>query len=180
MVDPSPRGQDLESPLTRIASLVAELERMPESQAREHARALVHAVLDIHHAGLARIFELLALRPDGPAFVEQLGADETVMLLMSLHDLHPRDVESRVRAAVDAVRPALLEQGVAIELDGVGEDTARVRLSAAGLVRATNAKLRALVEFAIYAGAPEIVVVEIDGLDGAPLVPAARLAEPRK
>lgn len=180
MVDHALPGQDLESPLARIASLVAELERMPESLARERARALVQAVLDVHQAGLARILELLAARQDGARFIDELAADETVTLLMSLHDLQPSDVETRVRAAVDALRPALLEQGVAIELAGAGEDTARVRLRAAGAVRTSDDKLRALVERAIYRGAPEIAVVEIDGLDGAPVVPAARLAEPRK
>lgn len=176
----TPAAPDLESPLAQIASLVAELERLPQSSARERARALVQAVLDIHHAGLARILELLAARPGGAALVENLAAEETVALLLSLHDLHPSDVETRVRSAVEALRPALLDQGVAIELAGAGDDTARVRVRAAGAIRASDARIRAMVEQAICRGAPEIAEVEIDGLERAPLVPASRLFEPRK
>jgi len=171
---------DLESPMERIASLVEELERSPESPTRERARALVQAVLDLHRVGLVRILEMAAARPDGSDLVRELSTDQTVTLLMSLHDLQPESAETRVRAAVDGLRPLLLEQGVAIELEGTGEDAVRVRLRKAGTIRAADARLRAEIEGAIFRSAPEIATIEIDGLDGAPVVPLTRLIEPRK
>ncbi len=180
MVHRSTPGRDLDSPISRIASLVEELEQLPENPARERARALVQAVLEMHAAGLARILELAAAHPDGPAFIDELCADPMVTLLMSLHELHPSDVETRVRAAVDGLKPVLLDEGVAIELDRASEGTARVRLRAAGAIRASDARIRARMEAAMAGAAPEIAAIEIDGLDGAPLVPAGRLVAPRR
>ncbi|HEY3593388.1 MAG TPA: hypothetical protein VGL13_05925 [Polyangiaceae bacterium] len=173
------RKTDLDSPLTRIAALVEELEQMPETPARESARALVEAVLEIHRAGLTKLIEIAAVRA-GEDVVDELAADPSVALLLSLHELHPTSREARVRTAVDQLRPTLLAAGVAIETDGVGDDVARVRVRPAGTVRLADARLRSQIESAIYRGAPEIAMVEIDGLDDAPTVPVTRLSAPRE
>ena len=163
---------ELDQPLAQIGELVEGVERLPDPTARERARALVQAVLDIHRVGLGRVLALAAAT-DG--LVDELCRDQAVALLLALHDLHPRSVETRVRAAVEEVQPQLLEVGVALELAGVTDDSARVRVKAAGPLRTSQAAIRTAVEGAIGRSAPEIAVVEIDGLDPSPLVSITRL-----
>jgi len=163
---------ELQRSVARLGELIDELEQVPDLATRERARALVQTLLDLHRAGLSRLLELVAER--GPPGVDGLAADETVALLFSLHGLHPRSVEERVRSAIDELAAQLLEQGVAVDLSEVTEDTVRVRLKAAGKVRAAVAGLRAAVESAIRRAAPEIAAVEIDGLEASD-VPVTRL-----
>ena len=160
--------------LARIGELIEELEQVSDIAMRERARALVQTLLDLHRAGLARLLELASERgPPGP-WIDELAADETVAVLLSLHGLHPRSLQARIGSAIDELSPQLLQQGVAVDLRGVTEETVRVRLKAAGPVRAGVAALRAAVESAIRRCAPEIAAVEIEGLEASD-VPVTRL-----
>ncbi|HKE18277.1 MAG TPA: hypothetical protein VKB80_25540 [Kofleriaceae bacterium] len=170
-------SSELEHPLARISELVEGLEQLPDAPARERARALVQAVLDIHRIGLARALAVAGAREDGAALVDELAGDQAVALLLSLHGLHPHDVETRVRAAVDHLRATLLDVGVSVELGGVTDETAQIRVKAAGEVHASHARIRTMVEQAIGRAAPEIVSVEIHGLDTSPLVSITRLPQ---
>lgn len=161
---------ELQRAMARIGELVEELERVPDIATRERARALLQTVLDVHRAGLARLLELVSA--NGP--IEALAGDESVALLLSLHGLHPESVEARVRAAIGELAPRFLEQGVAVELTSVTDEALRVRLRTAGTLRADEAGLRAALEAAIRASAPEIAEVHIDGLDKSD-VPVTRL-----
>lgn len=170
-------NRELEHPLARIGELIEGLELLPDADAREQARELVQAVLDIHRVGLSRVLAVAAARDGGGSVVDELVADQAVALLLSLHDLHPRGLETRVRAAVDELRPRLLDVGVAVELAHVTDDSAHVRVKAAGSVRTGGAAIRTMVESAIGRAAPEIAAVEIDGLDQSPLVSISRLPQ---
>ena len=160
----------LEDTLTRINTLVEEIEGVTDPVARERSRALVQAILDVHRIGVARLLTMAAERPGGAELVEALAADDTVALLLSLHGLHPQDLGSRVRRAIDELRPRLLADGVAIDLEHVDDDRARVRLSPAapgGRVRAGAAELRVVIERALGHAAPELATIDIAGLDAA-------------
>jgi hypothetical protein len=71
-----------------------------------------------------------------------------VSALLLLYGLHPEDFDARVRRAVDKL------QGV--ELLGISDSVVRVK----GTVS------REVIEQALYAAAPEIADVEIDGPPG--------------
>ena len=172
----------LQPSLARIAALIADLEQLPDAAAREQARELVTAVLAMHRVGLARLIALVGASDDA-ARVDALERDQAISLLLSLHGLHPRDLATRIAVAVDELRPALLRDGVAIELGelgALGDDTVSVRLHAAGgPVRVEPGRLRATIEMAIRGRAPEIAGVEIEGLETGPIVPASRLTGSR-
>jgi hypothetical protein len=170
---------ELEQPLARIAALVQEIEQMTDGATRERARGLVQAILDVHRVGLTRLLGVAAARPDGEAFLDELARQDSVALLLALHGLHPRDLETRVRGALDELAPRLLADGVAAEVLDVSDELARVRLRPVGPVRASGAALRAVVEAAIGRSAPEIGGVEIEGLETSD-VPASRLTAPRE
>lgn len=162
------KPSELQRMMNRIGELIGEIEQSADAETRERARELVQTVLDVHRVGLARLVEL-SRTP-----VEELAAEESIALLFSLHDLHQDDAAARVRAAIDALAPRLLEEGVAVELAAVDGERVRIGLKAAGTVRAHVAGLRGELERVVRRSAPEIIAVDIDGLEASD-VPAARI-----
>ena len=157
-------AQGLQQQLERLESLIQELERGPESPLRARTREIVHAVLELHASGLARMMELLAgTGAAGSALREELTRDPLVASLLLLHGLHPDDVETRVRRAVDNLSPMLETHGARLTGLAVDADTVRVTF-ARGAARAQLASgaLRARVEQAIIGAAPDVARVEVD------------------
>ncbi|MEV4208395.1 NifU family protein [Nocardia salmonicida] len=125
--------------------------------ARERAEQLVREVADLYGAGLARVLELV----DGGTR-ERLVADDLIASLLLVHGLHPHDVHTRVRAALDSVRPYLGSHGGDVELLGVVDGVVRLELS--GSCRtcpSSSVTLELAVEDAVRAAAPEIESIEV-------------------
>lgn len=129
--------------------------------ARERAEQLVREVVDLYGAGLERMVALLGERPD---LLERFVADDLVASLLLVHGLHPHDVERRVRAALDSVRPYLGSHGGDVELLGVEGSVVRLRFSGScKSCPSSTVTLELAVKDAIAAAAPEtdeIVVVD--------------------
>lgn len=123
----------------------------------ERGAELVQALLDLYGEGLRRILE----RFDATALVD----DELVAHLMLVHDLHPVPVETRVREALDEVRPYLESHGGGVELVGVEEGVVRLRLhgSCDGCPSSTMT-LKLAIEDAIHRAAPDVLEVEAEGV----------------
>ncbi|MDQ3740889.1 MAG: NifU family protein, partial [Actinomycetota bacterium] len=126
--------------------------------ADEEATELVATLLEVYGEGLAR---LVARVPDPVA----LGDDDVVAHLLLLHGLHPVPLEQRVRAGLEEVRPYLESHGGDVELLGVEEGVARLRLqgSCSGCPSST-ATLKLAIEEAIFKAAPDVDRVEADGV----------------
>src|SRR5581483_567871 len=78
---------------------------------------------------LARVLELAAARGEpGRELVAALAADELVSSVLLLHDVHPRDRDARVRAALDEVRTGLVLRGARADLLVVSERAVQVRV----------------------------------------------------
>ncbi|MFF2084494.1 NifU family protein [Nocardia sp. NPDC058176] len=125
--------------------------------ARERAEQLVREVSDLYGAGLARILDLV-----DQGVRERLVADDLIASLLLVHGLHPHDVDTRVRAALDSVRPYLGSHGGDVELLGVHEGVVRLELS--GSCRtcpSSSVTLELAVEDAVRAAAPEIESIEV-------------------
>ncbi len=60
--------------------------------------------------------------------LDTCAGDEVVAGLLLLHGLHPLDVETRVRQALESVRPLLRSHGGNVELLEVREGVVRLRL----------------------------------------------------
>jgi hypothetical protein len=171
----------------RLAALVREAEGLADPGARSVARALVGAVLELHADGLRRMLELATERGDaGRALVDLYARDPMVASLLLLHDLHPVEIEQRVRWALDDLAPRLREQGAWVEPVAVGPEAVRVRLvRGSGACASTGAGLAAAVEAALLDAAPDAHVIEIEEAAAdapAGFVPAERLRvrEPRR
>ena len=110
--------------VTRVDALLEEVEAFSDPAARDKATELVGALLDLYGDGLAR----LVARVADP---ETLDEDEVVSHLLLLHGIHPVPIETRVRTALEEVRPYLDSHGGNVELVGVEEGTVRLRMRAA-------------------------------------------------
>jgi Fe-S cluster biogenesis protein NfuA/nitrite reductase/ring-hydroxylating ferredoxin subunit len=126
--------------------------------ARERAEQLVHEVVQLYGAGLARIMAMV----EDPALVDRLARDDLVASLLLVHGLHPHDINRRVSEALDRVRPYLGSHGGDVHLLEVVGDT--VRLQFAGSCKSCPSSavtLELAVEDAVRAAAPEISEIEV-------------------
>ncbi|MFG3615062.1 NifU family protein [Nocardia sp. NPDC047654] len=125
--------------------------------ARERAEQLVRELVGLYGAGLTRAVALL----DADA-VERLARDDLVASLLLVHGLHPHDVSTRVRTALDSVRPYLGSHGGDVHLVDIVDGV--VRLELAGSCKScpsSSVTLELAVEDAVRAAAPEIESIEV-------------------
>ena len=145
--------------LGRIEELVATVETAGDPAAQANARELLQSVLELHRQGLSRMLEIA-----GADLTAAFARDDLVSSLLLLHDLHPVELEPRVRAAVDRARSELAAEGCTVELIELIEGVARVRLERrTGGHYATAAGLHKALEETIWALAPDAAGVEIVG-----------------
>ena len=90
-----------------------------------------------------------------PALVEAVTRDELLGHLLVMHGIHPEPVERRVAGALDALRPAVRERGGDVELVGIDDGVATVRLSLRGCGSST-AGVEEAVRDRVLAVAPEL------------------------
>jgi Fe-S cluster biogenesis protein NfuA/nitrite reductase/ring-hydroxylating ferredoxin subunit len=132
--------------------------------ARERAEELVRLVTDLYGAGIERVLEIV--HESGRLDDEVLAAlarDDLVASLLLVHGLHPYDVDTRVRRALDDVRPYLGSHGGDVELLAVTDDgVAQLRLlgSCDGCA-SSSVTLELAVRDAIEAAAPEVTSIEV-------------------
>lgn len=127
----NPNRRELQERVERIEKLIQAIDVMPDETARAQSRELVEALLEMQGAGLERLMELIYdSGPEGQAMIDRLGADELVSSLLLVHGLHPLDLESRVRNALEKVGPRLAQHGGSVEFLGVSREGAlKLRLA---------------------------------------------------
>src|SRR5437879_4798663 len=142
--------------MDRIEELIANLDVL-EAPAREKARELLAAVLQLHRAGLARVMEIATAQRD------ELARDPLLSSLLVLHDLHPRDVGERVAAAVEAARGDFPGCNIEVQFVSVADRAARVRLDRAAGYHRPAADVLAALRDRILAAAPDLEQLSIEG-----------------
>jgi Fe-S cluster biogenesis protein NfuA len=141
-------------------------------EARAHTRAIVQALLDLHALGLERaLAHVRAAGEAGRALLDAWATDEAVSGLLLLHGLHPLGLTERVQGALDALGPRLRGHGGSVELLGIQDGVVRVLLHGS-----CDGGAKQAVEEMIYAKAPEVVAVEVEGETAPP--PDGRVALP--
>ena len=177
-------ARQFQTQMERLNRLVLELDRLPDPTVRRQAREAIQALLELHAAALDRLLEhVVSVGPVGHDIIDTCGRDEVVGGLLLLHGLHPHDVETRVRQALDSVRPYLRSHGGNVELAGVDGDTVRLRLiGSCDGCPSSAVTMRQTIEQAVYGRAPEVTAIEVDGLaEQVPAMPedgTARVALP--
>lgn len=169
-----PQNGELQGRLARIEELIKAVDGIADEKARTQTRELVEALLEMQGAGLERIMEIIYNSGrDGQLMIDQLGDDDLVSSLLLVHGLHPLDLESRVRGAIEKVGPRLAQHGGSVEFLSVSREGA-LRLRLAGNCHGCPSSILTLkfsIEEAIYAAAPDITSLEVEG--ATPLEPHA-------
>jgi Fe-S cluster biogenesis protein NfuA len=149
--------------MQRLEALIREAEAFQDAHAQQTTREIVRSLMDLHGAGLARVVEILAASGEpGRAQIDRLAADDLVSSLLLLYGLHPTDLATRVRQALDAVRPLLHTHGSDVELLGTAGGVVRLRLQGG------SETLRSAIEAAVCEAAPDLTGLEIEGGGSAP------------
>jgi hypothetical protein len=152
-----------ESRIRRIETLVAKMKAIPDAAIRSDVQQLIEAILELHGAGLERTMEIVhAMGESGRLAIDHLAAEPLVSSLLVLHGIHPNDIETRVRMALDRLRGA--------ELIGVHDGVVRVRVT--GNHGSNQAALEAVREAA--PDASDIVIEE--ALSSGGFVPLSSIA----
>ena len=149
----------------RLEELIERLGRIEEAESRLAAEELVAAVIGVYGEGLERILEILEESGEQGAELRQRLADDGVVAsLLLIHDLYPVDLETRVAAALDKVRPYMESHGGNVELLGLEEGVARIRLegSCRGCA-ASSATLELAIKQALEDEAPDLEGLEVEG-----------------
>jgi Fe-S cluster biogenesis protein NfuA/nitrite reductase/ring-hydroxylating ferredoxin subunit len=181
---PSREGAD--ELLARIEELSEELETMQDPRARAVVEELMAATLELHGRALARVMELVdEAGPAAAALRDALVDDGVVASLLLVHGLYPVDLETRVLEALDQVRPYMESHGGDVELLGLENGVARLRLrGSCDGCPASSATLELAIKKALLEAAPDLDGLEVEGAEpeaeigGTPLPLAPSAAPP--
>jgi len=155
-------NKNVQQQMQRVEELVQSIETWADPNLRSKAVELVQALMDFHGAGIDRMMEITAeAGAAGYAIFDDFAKDDLVGNLLLLYGLHPLDLETRVAAALNKVRPSLNLHEGGVELLGINEGV--VHLSLQGNCdgcQSSAATLKHTIEEAIYAAAPDVLAIE--------------------
>lgn len=151
--------------LGRLAALVEELEDYPDAEVREKALDLVQTTLHLYGEALRRMLKTLDSVEDREQIYARMFADDVVRAVLLVHGLLPTPLEHRVAHTIEGLRPFLLAQGCEVKLLGVENGRARLRLVRSGRGAPPIGALKLEIEKAFDAGAPDLLGIEVEGVD---------------
>jgi Fe-S cluster biogenesis protein NfuA len=167
-------ARDFQARLQGLDERLQELERVGDPAVQALVRDVVQSLLDLHGVGLGRLLEHL-----DATTLDACASDDVAAGLLLLHGLHPHDLESRVRRALEDVRPLLRSHHGDVELIDVDDGVVRLRLLGSCHGCASSAiTMKLTIEEAVLGRAPDAAGLVVEGVaegpsttpDGRPLV----------
>jgi len=168
----TPDDREIRQRMARIDALLQEVEKSADPRSKERTREIVQCLMDMHGAVLERMLDRAAAsQVGGPALIESFARDDLIGSLLILYGLHPLDLETRVREALESVKPYLQSHGGNVELTGIDDGVVRLRLhgSCHGCP-SSAATLKNTIEEAICQRAPDVSSIVVEGEAAAPPV----------
>ena len=160
----SKESREFRGRIERVEALIHEVEQFSDPAVRSSTQELLRTVIELHGAALERILETVADSGDqSVALIDALVRDDLVASILLLHGLHPLDLETRVRQALDKVRPFLRSHGGNVELLDLSDGVVRLRmLGSCDGCPSSAMTLKHAIEAAIYEKAPDVTGIEVD------------------
>lgn len=168
------KKKEFERRLETVESRIKELDALEDESARGSAVEAVQALLELHGDVLNRMLEILAERGvGGEEIIRELAADEMVSGLLLVHGLHPVSLEERVGGALAKVRPYLGSHGGNVELLGVSDGVAHLRLQGScDSCPSSTLTIKYAIEREIAHVAPDLVDLVVEGVAQPAAAPA--------
>ncbi|HEX3718473.1 MAG TPA: NifU family protein [Verrucomicrobiae bacterium] len=168
-------NNDLNRDGKRIQELMQKIEALPDIGAREMLHECVRSLLALYGGGLGRILQLVNnMGAEGGKVRDVLLRDKLVRGLLLIHGLHPVSLEARLLEALGKIRPYLQSHGGNVELLGLQDDVARLRLQGTCKSCPSSAvTLELAVRQVIEEACPDLAGFEVEGV-----TPAAEQAAP--
>lgn len=157
----SARPDHVRMQLERIDKELAALEQA-DARSAAAARNVIASLLEIHRAGLARMVALMQMSASGDALVAACAREDVINTLLLLHDVHPVDKETRIRHALETLRPHLEADKARLEFLALQEHKLWLRIDGDYSDRLAQA-LPLIVQAAVSAAAPDVDTIEILG-----------------
>ena len=153
-------GMEPEQLIARVQELTGRLEDLDDPACRSLAEELTSAVVQMYGAGLERIVELA-----DAGTRDEMSKDSLVAGLLMIHDLYPVPIEERVVQALDTVRPYMESHGGNVELLGIEDGIAKLRLEGScKSCRASSSTLELAVRQALEEAAPDLLGMDVEGV----------------
>src|SRR5438093_2000183 len=116
-------GRNLRQVGDRIEELIRQFSEVDDPLLKDHAEEVVRLLVDLYGGALERI---LVIVDEGGEPVwglfDRFTDDELVRTLLILHGLHPSDLDTRIREAIEKVRPYLKSHGGGVEVLGIDDE----------------------------------------------------------
>src|SRR6202047_2935968 len=150
----------------RIQQLLEQIEALPSPSTRELVHEFMEATLAFYGQGLGRMLQVVSESgTQGAKAYQHLIDDKVVRGLLLIHDLHPVDLQTRLRDALDHVRPYLQSHGGNVELISLTGQSARLRLEGTCKSCASSAvTLELAIRHAIEEACPDLAGFEVEGV----------------
>jgi len=158
--------------IRQLGERIARLDQSLGGASSTAAKETIQLLMDLHGSGIERMLEIIFESGDqGQRIIDKLGQDPVSGSLLLLYSLHPDDLETRVRAAIDRMRPRLRKLACAVDFVEVRDGVVQVHLTASGHSCGSSAtEVHSVVEACLYDAAPDLTSIEMLGLE--PAVPA--------
>ncbi|MGQ0542669.1 MAG: NifU family protein [Blastocatellia bacterium] len=159
-------NESIQEKMQRVEEMIAGVEAWPDAANREIALGLVQTLMDFHGSGIERMMDITAQAgAAGYAIFDDLARDDLVSNLLMLYGLHPMDIRDRVLNAIEKVRPSLNLHEGDVELLGIDNGVVNLRLKGSCDGCPSSAlTLKHTIEDAIYAAAPDVTAIEVEGV----------------
>ena len=152
-----------------MQELIARIDVLPDRNARELLQECLQEVLAFYGIGLDRVLEVTRSAPGGEEAYDRLVHDSIVRGMLLIHGLHPVPLETRLREALEKVRPYMQSHGGNVEFLSLDNDTARLRL--AGHCKSCPSSavtLELALKQAIEEACPDLLGFDCEGVAPAP------------
>jgi Fe-S cluster biogenesis protein NfuA/nitrite reductase/ring-hydroxylating ferredoxin subunit len=158
----------------RVQELMEQIEALPNSPARTLMHECMTSLLAFYGQGLERILNLIKRSGiGGQKTYDDLIHDRVVSGLLLIHGLHPVDLETRLRDALEKIRPYMQSHGGNVELLSLENDFARLRLQGACKTCPSSAvTLELAVRHAIEEACPDLLGFDVEGATAQDAAPA--------
>lgn len=149
----------------RLQDLIEQIQAQPNPAARALLQECLQSLLAFYGDGLSRMLaHIQDAGAGGEEILDRLVQDRTVTGLLVIHGLHPVALETRLRGALEKVRPYMQSHGGNIELLSLEEEVARVKLEGTCKSCPSSAiTLEFAVRRAVEEACPDLLGLEVVG-----------------